>query len=152
MKGATFLIYILDLPRPNLAIAPLFPCPAPLAELQFAKKYLILLNEPQKKDPFLFVKTTSQKKNKPESPGCNRPQSVFFIPARKTYFILDTWVQLYQIYPILPQAIKGNPDIQIAGALNSKITQAIVDCLFESEEENLSPIIINLLRPPMQSD
>ena len=41
------------------------------------------------------------------------------------------------------------PDIQIAGALNSKITQAIVGCLFESEEENLSPIIINLLRPPM---
>jgi hypothetical protein len=112
-------------------------------------KYLILLNEPQKKDPFLFVKTTSQKKNKPESPGCNRPQSVFFIPSRKTYFILDTWVQLYQIYPILPQAIKGSPDIQIAGALSSKITQAIVDCLFESEEENLSPIIINLLRPPM---
>jgi hypothetical protein len=114
------------------------------------KKYLILLNEPQKEDPFLFVKTTSQKKDRPESPGCNRPQSLFFIPARKTFFVSDTWVQLYEIYPILPQAIKGSPDIQIAGALNSKITQAIVGCLFESEEENLSPIIINLLRPPLQ--
>ena len=114
------------------------------------KKYLILLNEPQKEDPFLFVKTTSQKKNRPETPGCIRPRSLFFIPARKTYFISDTWVQLYEIYPLMPQAIKGNPDIQIAGALNSKMTQAIVDCLFDCQKEDLPPIVINLLRPPMQ--
>ena len=113
-------------------------------------KYLILLNEPQRTDPFLCVKTTSQKKNRPEIPGCIKPQSLFFIPARKTFFVSDTWVQLYEIYPILPQAINSNPDIQIAGDLNAKITQAIVDCLFESEEENLSPIFINLLRPPLQ--
>ena len=36
MKGITFLKYIRDLPRLNLTIAPLSPCPAPLSELQFA--------------------------------------------------------------------------------------------------------------------
>ena len=113
------------------------------------KKYLILLNEPQKEDPFLFVKTTSQKKDRPESPGCNRPQSVFFIPARKTYFISDTWIQLHDIYPISPKKIKLNPDIQIAGTLNPQITQAIVDCFLDCQKEDLAPIIINLLRPPM---
>jgi hypothetical protein len=112
-------------------------------------KYLILLNETQREDPFLFVKTTSQKKDKPETPGCIRQRNLFFVPARKTYFISDTWVQLHDIYPISPQQIKSNPDIQITGALKPQITQAVGDCLLDCQKEDLPPIIINLLRPPM---
>jgi hypothetical protein len=36
------------------------------------KKYLILLNTPGKKEPYLFVKTTSQKKDKPSTTGCTK--------------------------------------------------------------------------------
>jgi len=54
------------------------------------KKYLILLNTAGKKEPYLFVKTTSQKKDKPSTIGCIKERSLFFIPAGKTFFPKDT--------------------------------------------------------------
>ena len=41
------------------------------------KKYLILLNTPKKNDPYLVVKTTSQRKNKPQTAGCIEDLSFF---------------------------------------------------------------------------
>jgi hypothetical protein len=55
-------------------------------------KLLILLNSPSKDEPYLCVKTTSQQKNKPSTPGCIQKESLFFIPAGSTFFQKDTWV------------------------------------------------------------
>jgi len=114
------------------------------------KKYLILLNTPSKSEPYLFVKTTSQKKDKPTTPGCMEKRSLFFIPAGKAFFKLDTWVQLFEIYPIQPQDIDTNKDITVEGSLDVKLIDDIVKCLFEAEEDNISPIHKDLLRPPLQ--
>lgn len=113
------------------------------------KKYLILLNSPSKNEPYLFVKTTSQKKNKPTTLGCIRHLSLYFIPAGKTFFKMDTWVQLFEIYPISPKDIDTNKDITIEGSLDEKMIDEIVNCLFEAEEENIPPIFKKLLRPPI---
>jgi hypothetical protein len=114
-----------------------------------AKKYLILLNSPSKNDPYLFVKTTSQKKDKPTTSDCISHHSLFFIPAGKTFFIMDTWVQLFEIYPISPKDIDTNKDITIEGSLDVKMIDDIVNCLFEAEEDNISLIFKKLLRPPI---
>jgi len=114
------------------------------------KKYLILLNSPSKNEPYLFVKTTSQKKDRPTTPGCIKQRSLFFIPAGKSFFKLDTWVQLYEIYPISPKDIDTNKDITIEGSLDVKMIDDIVNCLFKAEENNISPIFKKLLRPPIQ--
>ena len=114
------------------------------------KKYLILLNTPSNKEPYLFVKTTSQKKDRPSTPGCIKEHSLFFIPAGKTFFKLDTWVQLFELYPIPPKDIDTNRDITIEGSLDVKMIDAIVNCLFEAEEDNIAPIFKKLLRPPIQ--
>lgn len=45
------------------------------------KKYLVLLNTPSKTEPYIFVKTTSQQKDKPTMLGCIEERSLFFIPA-----------------------------------------------------------------------
>lgn len=111
------------------------------------KKYLILLNSPGKNEPYLFVKTTSQKKEKPTTPGCIKNHSLFFIPAGKTFFKLDTWVQLFEIYPILPQDIDTNKDITIEGSLDVKMIDNIVNCLFECEGDNIPSIFKKLLHP-----
>lgn len=66
------------------------------------KKYLVLLNTPSNNEPYIFVKTTSQQKNKPTSSGCIKKRSLFFIPGGKTFFPKNTWVQLYEIYTIRP--------------------------------------------------
>jgi len=114
------------------------------------KKYLILLNTPDKKEPYLFVKTTSQKKDKPSTTGCIKKRSLFFIPAGTTFFPKDTWVQLYDIYEFSPKGIDTNKDITVEGNLDAKIIDDIVNCLFEAEEENIAPIHKKLLRPPLQ--
>ena len=114
------------------------------------KKYLILLNTPGKNEPYLFVKTTSQKKDKPSTAGCIKDRSLFFIPADSTFFKLDTWVQLYEIYEFSPKDIDTNKDITVEASLDVKIIDQIVTCLFEAEEDNIAPIHKKLLRPPMQ--
>lgn len=114
------------------------------------KKYLILLNIPGKKEPYLFVKTTSQKKDKSSKPGCIKKRSLFFIPGGKTFFPKDTWVQLYEIYPILPHKIDADKNISVVGSLDVKIIDDIVNCLFETEADNMAPIYKDMLRPPIQ--
>jgi hypothetical protein len=114
------------------------------------KKYLVLLNTPSKSEPYLFVKTTSQQKDKPTTPGCIKKRSLFFIPAGKTFFPKDTWVQLFELYPIPLQDIHTNKDISTVGSLDAKMIDDIVNCLFEAEEDNIAPVFKNLLRPALQ--
>lgn len=116
------------------------------------KKYIILLNTPSKSEPYIFVKTTSRKKDKPTTPGCIKVHwlSLFFILAGKTFFPLDTWVQLSQLYPISPTDIHTNKDISVESSLDAKIIDDIVNCLFEVEEDNIAPVFKKLLRPPLQ--
>ncbi len=114
------------------------------------KKYLVLLNTPSKSEPYIFVKTTSQKKNRPAKPGCIKEKSLFFIRAGKTFFAKDTWVQLYELYPISPEDIDSMDEITLEGSLDVKLIDDIVSCLFLAEEENISTVFKKLLRPPIQ--
>lgn len=114
------------------------------------KKYIILLNSPAKKESYLFVKTTSQQKDKPAKAGCIKERSLFFIPAGKTFFKKDTWVQLYELYEFTPDEIDNNKEIIVEGSLNAKMIDDIVNCLFLSEKDNIAGIHKGLLRPPMQ--
>jgi len=138
------------------------------------KKYIILLNSPANKDPYLFVKATSQQKHKPSRAGCIKERSLFFIPAGKTFFKKDTWVQLYELYEFTPDAagktffkkdtwvqlyelyeftpdeIDNNKEMTVEGSLNVKMIDDIVNCLFLSEEDNIAGIHKELLRPPLQ--
>jgi hypothetical protein len=114
------------------------------------KKYLVLLNTPSKREPYLFVKATSQKKDKPTTPGCIKNRSLFFIPVGKTFFPKDTWVQLFDLYKFSPNDIDTDNNISVVGSLDAKIIDDIVNCLFDSEEDNIAPIDKKLLRPPLQ--
>lgn len=114
------------------------------------KKYLVLLNTPSKCEPYLFVKTTSQHKNRPTASGCIKVCSLFFIPGGKTFFHRDTWIQLFELYPILPRDIDAQKEISIAGSLSAKMIDDVVNCLFEAEEDNIAAVHKELLRPPIQ--
>jgi len=114
------------------------------------KKYIILLNSPAKKEPYLFVKTTSQQKDNPARTGCIRELSLFFIPAGKSFFKKDTWIQLYELYEFTPDEIDNNKEITLEGSVDVKMIDEIVNCLFLSEESNIAGIHKELLRPPLQ--
>jgi hypothetical protein len=112
-----------------------------------SEKYLILLNPRSQNDPYLFVKTTSQQKNKPLTPGCIEKEQLFFIPSGKTFFHKPTWVQLYPIYEITAETVSKDPNISLVNALDSKMMEQLIDCLFRATERDIEPKHRNLLRP-----
>lgn len=65
-------------------------------------KLLVQLNTPSKDEPYLFVQTTSQKKKRPQTPGCISHLNLFYIEAGKPFFDENTWIQLFPIYPFSP--------------------------------------------------
>ncbi len=113
-------------------------------------KYLILLNTPSKDEPCLFVKTTSQKKDKPETVGCQVRRSLFFIPSGKSFFQINTWVQLYELYRFSPGHVNQSRDIKKVGELGADLIDQIVKCLLQAQYEDLSKIEKDLLQPPIQ--
>ena len=114
------------------------------------KKLVLLLNTPSKNDPYLFVKTTSRQKDKPLRPGCIEERSLFFIPAGTTFFKENTWVELYERYPMRPNDVSKNKDMKLIGNLDVKTLDKIIDCLFAAEGDDIPPIHRKLLRPPLQ--
>jgi len=114
------------------------------------RKLVLLLNTPSKNDPYLFVKTTSRQKDKPLRPGCIEERSLFFIPAGTTFFKENTWVELYERYPMRPNDVSKNKDMKLIGNLDIKTLDKIIDCLFAAEGDDIPPIHRRLLRPPLK--
>ena len=114
------------------------------------RKLILLLNTPSKEEPYLFLKTTSQQKDKPLRPGCIEERSLFFISGGATFFKDNTWIQLYEIYEIPPYDVSRNKAMKIRGSLESKTVDKIIDCLFAAQDADISPLHRRLLRPPIQ--
>lgn len=115
------------------------------------KKYLIQLNHPSGNEPLLFLKTTSQQKNKPADLGCLKGHNLYFIPSGSSYFFKqDTWVQLYEIYEFKRTEVATNQDITWVGKLSPQQIQEIIDCLFLTQDDDISNFHRKLIRPPLQ--
>lgn len=113
------------------------------------KKFIILINNPQNNEPYLFIKTTSQQKNKPDQYGCHFTRKVFFIPSGKTYFPLNTWIQLHAIYPFsCAEFIKLGIDktIKCIDKISEQMTNEIVNCLLRSSMDDIEPIYYTLIK------
>lgn len=116
---------------------------------EIGSKLLFLLNTPGKHDPYLFVKTTSQKKDKPSTPGCIENRSLFFIPTKTTFFEEPTWIQLYEIYEIASSDAENDPHLTIVGSLDTKKTDEIINCLLVVQADDITPSHKKLLKPPL---
>ena len=114
------------------------------------EKLALLLNTPGTKEPYIFVKATSQKGNNPSRPGCIEDRSLFFVPAGTAFFQSDTWVQLYDLYPMLPKDIDTNPDVHRVGSLSAELINEIIDCLLQTTGDDITPDQRKLLKPPLQ--
>ena len=113
------------------------------------KKLIILLNTPAKKEPYIFVKTTSQQKDKPLSPGCIKKRNLYFIPAGKSFFQENTWIELYERYVMMPEDVDKNKDMKVIGSLDSKTVDKIINCLFAAQDDDIPMTQRKLLRPPI---
>ncbi len=77
----------------------------------FAKKILIILNTPQKDEPYLVCLTTSvYKKWRTKELGCHANKNYYFVDSRQDNFNTDTWIVFEKIY-----------ELDVAKLLNSSL-------------------------------
>jgi hypothetical protein len=113
------------------------------------KKFLILINNPKNTEPYLFVKTTSHQKDKPNKYGCHFTRKVFFIPSGKTYFPLDTWIQFHEIYAFAyDRCIKLGIDkiLHYKDKFSEQVANEIVNCLLRSSIDDIEPAYLKLIK------
>jgi hypothetical protein len=119
-------------------------------------KLLVLLNTPTGEEDYLFVKTTSRQKGRTKKPGCGTyyAQGEYFIPQGTDCFPEDTWVLLYDLYPIPPNDIDEEDDWHVleGGTLSIETIKQIIDCLFEHHSEDIPEMYEAWLRPPMENN
>ena len=87
-----------------------------------ANKILIILNTPQKNEPYLVCLTTSvQKKWRTKELGCHSKDNYYFVDARQDNFDEDTWIVFEKVY-----------ELDVAKLLNSCLKDGSYN-LFELE-------------------
>ena len=118
-------------------------------------KLLVLLNTPTGSEEYLFVKTTSKQKGRTKKPGCWKyyAQGEFFIPKGTDCFLEDTWILLFDLYPISPGDIDNSNDWRILKevSLSAETIQQIINCLFKHHGEDIPEIYELWLKPPMDT-
>lgn len=100
-------------------------------------KLLILLNNPSTGEPYLFAKTTSQKKSKPDAEGCHPKSNVFFMKSTSCGLDKDTWVQFHEIYEMEPAGILKDclsKCLRIIHQLPEQKINEIKNCIKRSED------------------
>ena len=110
-------------------------------------KLLVQLNSPSQAEPYLFVQTTSQQKNRPLTPGCIANLSLFFIEADTAFFDKDTWIQLHHIYEFKPAYMvqKGlNENLWELGVIPKQKMNEIANCF--KRIDDISPYHLELIR------
>ena len=100
-------------------------------------KYLVLLNEPKEDEPYIFCTTTSRSDNKSLRPGCDPGLSLFMLQAHHDFFALDTWLELYRLWPFdakkyLDYAMRGK--MQGRHRLRTETIGQIANCVKVCED------------------
>ena len=110
------------------------------------KKLLVLLNNPASNDPYLLVKTTSQKHSKPDNPGCiENYHQVYFVRSNSPFFKKDTWIQLDDCFPFSQKTI--DKKLKHIGVLPDKTAKLIISCFLKINEQDLSPKVHSYIVP-----
>lgn len=111
------------------------------------RKLLIQLNTPSQDEPYLFVQTTSQPKNRPATPGCIPHRSLFFVEANKPFFDKNTWIQLHPVYEfdqayLLQNSFRG--DLQEVGTIPKQKVNEIANCF--KRIDDVTPYQLKLIQ------
>lgn len=116
---------------------------------EYGQKFIVLINNPQNQDPYLFLKVTSRQKNKPSAYGCHIIQKVFYIPPGKAYFKKGTWVQLHEIYAFSQKELvkAGIEKVMIhKDKLSEQMINEVKNCLLKSCIEDIEPEYLMLIK------
>ncbi|MEK6690282.1 MAG: hypothetical protein AABY78_03130 [Nitrospirota bacterium] len=114
---------------------------------EIGKKLLIILNTPQKDEPYLCCKTTSKQKYNIDKEGCHYNKNIYVIYPNTDWFKEKTWVQFHELYEIESgKFLKDHFDgkLEVKGTLKVNTISAIINCVKRSED--VSNYHLTLLR------
>lgn len=113
------------------------------------KKLLVLLNNPTSGDPYLVVKTTSQKHSKPDTPGCiENYHQAYFILANSNFFQKDTWIQLDDYFMFNQNHV--DKKLKHIGQLPAQTSNLVISCFLKINGQDLSPKVHSYLVPKIE--
>ena len=110
-------------------------------------KLLVQVNTPLRNESYLFVRTTSQEKNRPRTPGCIPRLSLFFVEAGKPFFDKNTWIQWYPVFEfnaayMVQKGFKG--DFQEIGTIPKQKVNEIANCF--KRIDDVTPYQLKLIQ------
>ena len=112
----------------EIYFCPLFP----FKNGEVGAKFLVLLNTPQKNEPFIFCKTTSQQKYKQLTEYCQPDYNLFLLLANKDFFTKNTWLQFYELYEFTNSEfldLHTNNKLEFKGKLKDLTMRQIINCI-----------------------
>ena len=102
-----------------------------------ADKFFIIINNPDRNDPFLTCKTTSKQDSRPDQVGCHHERNTYVIREKEDFFPKRTWVPFYTLYrfshDILLNLTKRG-DVFKVTELKPQTISAIANCVCKSED------------------
>ena len=114
-----------------------------------ARKLLVLLNTPRdRKEPFLFCKTTSNDRKKNFQVGCQAEKGMFYVPKDTDFFDKNTWLELYYIAAFDAASViedSFNKFLTKKGKLKDLTIRQIVNCIRKGKltEAKYKEMILN---------
>ena len=98
------------------------------------EKRFVVLNEPQKGEPYLVVKTTTNLRNRSYAIGCNVVHKVFYIPENTEVSLpLGTLIQLFEFYEFseaeLLAASLRDKILEYKGDLSPLALAQLINCI-----------------------
>ena len=111
------------------------------------EKLLVVLNIPnlQNNEPYLVCRTTSKEGKRKRRPACDIDQSTFFIPEGDASFPSDTWLQLYEIYPINAQSLlndRNDGQLDVLDQLPEEITRQLMNCIKNMVDISIEHLVL----------
>lgn len=105
---------------------------------EVGKKLFIILNNPKKDEPYVVVKTTTERPKTQYREGCNSNLRLFYIKAGCESFPEDTFIQFHELYPFTNyDFVKGHFKATISkkGELSDLCIRQILNCLRKIKED-----------------
>ena len=123
----------------NIGVGDVFFCPKfPYKNGKVGIKYLVLLNSPKEKEPYIFCRTTSQQKNKSLNEFCQPEWKLFFLKENSDFFMQNTWLQFYELYEFTLNEfldLHNNNNLEWKGKLKELTIRQIKNCIKKCKKD-----------------
>ena len=103
-------------------------------------KLVIVLNTPEKDQPYLLCPTTSKQHHRKSQLGCHSEDNYFYVDEKQDHFDVNTWILFHEIYEkksaeLLSEKFQGK--LYMKFDLDTNLWKAVRNCILKSVDIEL---------------